>query len=199
MVFFQGPEDYGVPPKNVTGDMEEQSGRLLEREFFGPSCEPSSKREKPPHLHFGAALHEAIRKVEGAGVWNTQKPNTDLALLLYEQVLRGLKSVGLMGVIRRLKLYPAIGTSLDMWHGTDGVLVAEGLFQSWYVLFDVSLRHKSKRRRNPSKANHLLIRFKDLDDSLAVILKSSRKIVRMFQDLIGHPLKPRKRRVVTGH
>ncbi len=117
------------------------SGRHFEADFFGPRAHSLTTEREPPKLSFGHAFDE-VKRVQPQLGWDPQNPPHSLGRKLYLAVLAKLPQ-GLEEP--PVKLYNALGLSMDWHYHTDGVFTygRENL-----VLIDLTIEFvHSKRRR----------------------------------------------------
>lgn len=168
---------YEVPPDVNTDSLER--GRLLEGLFFGYSG--TKQQSGLPHVSFAQGVDEIIRSVDRCGVWSPENPQPSLARYFREEVCKRVRSFD-SNFFRSIKLYPAIDTALDVWHGADGFFVAEGELRRWIVPFDISLRKKyCGQRRHHVLPSNLVVRLDFKKDPHSMISKAAKEVARRFK------------------
>lgn len=106
-------------------------GARWEEYFFG--CNYLQFERRDTFLTWGAAVAEVIR-MQAEWNWNPQNPHTPFAAELYACI----QSYLLPDDRRRLKLYCAIGTTLDQYHSCDGFFQLKHRI----ITFDLSCAQK---------------------------------------------------------
>lgn len=168
---------YEVPPDVNTDSLER--GRLLEGIFFGYSG--TKQQSDLPYVNFAQGVGEVIRSVDQCAVWNPEDPQPSLARYFREEVCKRVRSFN-SGFFRSIKLYPAIDTALDVWHGADGFFVAEGELRRWIVPFDISLRKKYRfQRRHRVLPSNLVVRLDFGKDPHGMLSKAAKEVAHRFK------------------
>lgn len=96
-------------------------GALWEQEVFGQAA---CDRDQPPYRQFDSALSEVLTVNWQKTVqhWDPDKPSTEIGYQLFQAVESFLPVLPQ----RVLRLYSAIGSALDYYHGIDGVFYWRG-------------------------------------------------------------------------
>jgi len=133
--------------RNRTLHRWDGTGRDVEKEFLGVPLGNIDPTNPPPYQTFLEALTDAIQQVRSKGIWTPNRPNTDMARILFQDVLEGLQRCPEFQSLRshELAFYPTIGTVLDYYHGVDAVFL---LKDTWFATVDISLRNKKSPKAN---------------------------------------------------
>jgi len=124
-----------------------EAGYRWEKQFFGKSSKNSIKK---PHKDFDDSMFEVLNEETQIKLgWDPQKPSTPLS----KEVFECIKSYLPENKFDKLRLFNALGTSLDFHHGVDAVFILdEG--EQFYVTVDLTTKYvKSK---NVQKADIIL-------------------------------------------
>src|SRR5581483_9077362 len=108
--------------------LEKSSGARWEKQFFGCSA---SEFEQCAYQGLHRALNEVVR-IQHARGWDPINPPTEIGRRLFEAVKSFLSPEDAAD----LRLYCAIGTALDIYHGADGFFRVRG----HVVLIDLTTR-----------------------------------------------------------
>ncbi len=140
-----------------------KSGPEWERRFFGCSADqfPLPKYE---------ALHnsfDTVVRIQAERGWDPSNPSTEISKRLFDCVGRMLKPTDASD----LRLYCALGTALDIYHGADGFL----RIRTHVVLLDLTVRRDKVQRksvifRKSDKSNK---RIGKVAEQIAVLLNES--------------------------
>ncbi len=127
------------------GEKRKFSGYDFERLIFGID---SSQMLEPHRLGYDDSLLDAIRRHRKLQ-WNPKTPSTPMAKELHNCVRSYLPA----DMQDSLRLYCALGSSLDFWHGVDGFFMTD---EKGVATFDVSCRNK------PNVKADFLIKRRDI-------------------------------------
>ncbi len=113
-----------------------KSGPWWERRFFGCSADqfPLPKYET---LH---KSFDMVVRVQAERGWDPSNPSTEISKRLFDRVGTMLKPSDASD----LRLYCALGTALDMYHGADGFLRV----RTHVVLLDLTVRRDKVQRKS---------------------------------------------------
>lgn len=142
-----------------------KAGMRWEMEFF-KCC--SAEFPKPDYKDWNMSVLEVLRSQESRH-WNPCEPNTPVSLELFKLVKIYLRSG--KEEVKKLKLYCALGTSLDFCHGVDGFFELNGSIATFDLTTNLG------KRLTENKAHIIFPRestLKEVADEIAAILEKKK-------------------------
>jgi len=147
-------------------------GLVFEKRFFGKEASFDPKnlaafKRGDGYESFRFCLDEVRREQESVG-WNPALPSTQISTYWFEQVKANLGKRG-----DKLRLYCAIGSRLDFFHGIDGFFELDGQI----FTFDIKAGRNSRGKESVDlvirKQANLYKFFRQISRDIADKLKSS--------------------------
>lgn len=157
-----------------------ENGRRWEIEFFR-KCS-SIARPEIPYKNWVEAIGEVMNNENAIGgeFWDPTNPSTSMARALFIRVKNSLRRDNQEH--KELRLFRAIGTTLDFWHGVDGFFECTGKV----VTFDLKTGNYELRKKT-----HFIIRRprdgRDLDEISEKICKAFRSSRVTINGTLSHP------------
>lgn len=143
-----------------------RTGEQFEQEFFNERARRTERVQEVPYQDFHASMARLPYIQSSRFSWNPGSPKSRASAALFKAVKA---RVG-FAQANQLRLYCAIGTSLDVHHGADGVFA----IKDSYVCIDLTIDPKKKAKRDDvvlvKKQDLIDDRFEEIGNAIGEIL-----------------------------